>query len=287
MYSVSTIVFPIMFYVLFGLIMGRQNIGNISTTTYLIAAYGTFGVMGASLFGTAATLASERGFGWLEVKKATPMPPFAYFLAKVVMSMIFSATDVVLLLILGTAFGGVHLPAMVAAKLLLTLVAGSLPFCAMGLAIGYFAGPTSAPAFINVFYLPMSFCSGLWIPFMFLPQVHSEDRDSFAAISLVTVGACSRSARVMEGQSRAHWEALIGFAMICLGIAWAWTSTRPESKRVKRHHEIELDNILTVLAAVLLLIVRQTTGSAGSRGAGVDLSGDACSPSLGKCQRRI
>ena len=51
MYSVSTIVFPIMFYVLFGLIMGRQNIGNISTTTYLIAAYGTFGVMGASLGG--------------------------------------------------------------------------------------------------------------------------------------------------------------------------------------------------------------------------------------------
>jgi ABC-2 type transport system permease protein len=82
MYSVSTIVFPVMFYVLFGLIMGRQNIGNISTTTYLIAAYGTFGVMGASLFGTAAGLASERGFGWLQVKKATPMPPFAYFLPR-------------------------------------------------------------------------------------------------------------------------------------------------------------------------------------------------------------
>src|SRR3989440_12713864 len=69
MYSVSTIVFPIMFYVLFGLVMGRQSIGNVSTSTCLIAAYGTFGVMGASLFGTAATLASVRGFGWLEVKK--------------------------------------------------------------------------------------------------------------------------------------------------------------------------------------------------------------------------
>ena len=122
------------------LVIGRQNIGNISTTTYMIAAYGTFGVMGASLFGTAATLATERGFGWLEVKKATPMPPFAYFLGKVVMSMIFSAIDVLLLLILGTAFGGVHLPPIVTAKLFLTLVAGSLPFCAMGLAIGYFRG---------------------------------------------------------------------------------------------------------------------------------------------------
>jgi ABC-2 type transport system permease protein len=220
MYSVSTIVFPVMFYVLFGLIMGRQNIGNISTTTYLIAAYGTFGVMGASLFGTAAGLASERGFGWLQVKKATPMPPFAYFLAKVVMSMIFSAADVVLLLILGTLFGGVHLAPIVTAKLLLTLVLGALPFCAMGLAIGYFAGPTSAPAFINVFYLPMSFCSGLWIPFMFLPKFVQKiaivlPPFHLSQLALQQVGAAN------GGSARSHWEALAGFAMICLGIAWA------------------------------------------------------------------
>src|SRR6266702_8653430 len=74
MYSVSTMLFPIMFYVLFGLVMGRQTIGSISTTVYLIPAYGTFGVMGASLFGTAASLASERGLGWLQVKRASPMP---------------------------------------------------------------------------------------------------------------------------------------------------------------------------------------------------------------------
>jgi ABC-2 type transport system permease protein len=148
------------------------------------------------------------------------MPPFAYFFAKVVMSMIFSATDVVLLLILGTAFGGVHLPAIVAAKMFLTLVAGSLPFCAMGLAIGYFAGPTSAPAFINVFYLPMSFCSGLWIPFIFLPKFVQKvaillPPFHLSQLALGLVGAGN------GGAVRSHWDALIGFAMICLGIAWA------------------------------------------------------------------
>jgi ABC-2 type transport system permease protein len=220
MYSVSTLVFPIMFYVLFGLIMGRQMIGGIGTSTYLIPAYGTFGVMGASLFGTAAGLASERGFGWLQMKKATPMPPFAYFLAKVVMSMIFSTADVLLLLILGSVFGGVHLPAMVSVKLFLTLVAGSLPFCAMGLAIGYFAGPTSAPAFINVFYLPMSFCSGLWIPIMFLPNFIQKiaiflPSYHLSQLALRLVGAGNGT------PAKTHWEALIGFAMICMGIAWA------------------------------------------------------------------
>jgi len=41
----------------------------------------------------------------------------------------------------------------------------------MGLAIGYFAGPNSAPAAINLIYLPLSFCSGLWVPYMFLPKL--------------------------------------------------------------------------------------------------------------------
>src|SRR5215470_15293353 len=170
MYSVSTMLFPIMFYVLFGLLTGRQTIGAVRSTVYLIPAYGTFGVMGASLFGTAATLASDRGLGWLQAKKASPMPTYAYFLAKLVMSIIFSTIDVLALLVLGIAVGGVHIAPLVATKLVLTLIAGSLPFCAMGLAIGYFAGPTSAPAVINIFYLPMSFCSGLWMPFTFLPK---------------------------------------------------------------------------------------------------------------------
>jgi len=220
MYSVSTILFPVMFYVLFGLIMGRQSIGNVGTTTYLIPAYGTFGVMGAALFGTAAGLASDRGFGWLEVKKATPMPPFAYLFAKVVMSMIFSTADVLLLLTLGFAFGGVHLSAMVCLKLIVTLVVGSLPFCAMGLAIGYFAGPTSAPALINVFYLPMSFCSGLFIPFVFLPKFVQQIAVVLPPYHLSQMAFHLIGMNIGSPASK-HWEALIGFAMICLGIAWA------------------------------------------------------------------
>ena len=219
MYSVSTVVLPLMFYVLFGLVMGRQTIGNISTTVYLIPAYGTFGVMGASLFGTAAGLASERGLGWLQVKRASPMPIFAYFLAKVVMSLIFSTVDVVALMAMGIAFGGVHLPAVTAAKLLGTLLAGSVPFCAMGLAIGYFASPNSAPAVINLFYLPMSFCSGLWMPFMFLPHFVQKialilPPYHLSQLAFNVVGAGQ------GGPMTIHWQTLAGFTLLCMGVAW-------------------------------------------------------------------
>jgi ABC-2 type transport system permease protein len=219
MYTVSVLSFPIMFYVLFGLVLNQhESIGPTRVATYLIATYGTFGVMGASLFGTAAGLASDRGLGWLQVKRASPMPPFAYFAAKVVTSVIFSTIIVVALFALGFIFGGVRMPLGEGLRLLGTLMAGSLPFSAMGLALGYFTGPNSAPPTINLIYLPMSFCSGLWVPFMFLPSVVRHIALALppyhlSQLALGVVGAGTHESAVT------HWEVLAAFTMICLGVA--------------------------------------------------------------------
>ncbi len=218
-YTASVISFPLMFYVLFGLVLNaKEMIGGTSVPTYLIATYGTFGVMGASLFGTASGLAADRGLGWLQVKRASPMPPFAYFIAKVILSMIFSAIVVILLLILGFTFGGVRMPLPEIVRLMGTLVAGSLPFSALGLAIGYFAGPQSAPGVINLIYLPMSFCSGLWVPYMFLPKVVRQIALALppyhlSQLALGVVGAGNHDS------AATHWEVLLAFTLICLGIA--------------------------------------------------------------------
>jgi ABC-2 type transport system permease protein len=218
-YTISVITFPLMFYVLFGLVLNaKEMIGGTGVPTYLIATYGTFGVMGASLFGTASGLASDRGLGWLQVKRASPMPPFAYFAAKVVLSMIFSAVVVSLLLLLGILFGGVRLPFVEMARLLGTLVAGSLPFSAMGLAIGYFAGPNSAPAAINLIYLPLSFCSGLWVPYMFLPKLVREIALALPPYHLSQLALGIVGAGRHEPAST-HWEVLLAFTLICLGVA--------------------------------------------------------------------
>ena len=218
-YTVSVLSFPLMFYVLFGLLLNaRESIGGTTIPIYMIATYGTFGVMGASLFGTAAGLAADRGLGWLQVKRASPMPPFAYFAAKVVLSMIFSAIVVSLLMLLGFAFGGVRLPLANLAKLLGTLVAGSLPFSALGLAVGYFAGPNSAPPVINLIYLPMSFCSGLWVPYVFLPKMVRQ-----IALVLPPYHLSQLALGVVGGgrheSAATHWEVLLASTLICLGVA--------------------------------------------------------------------
>ena len=152
------------------------------------------------------------------MKRASPMPPFAYFAAKIVTSMIFSAIIVLALFTLGVVFGHVRMEYGVFARLLATLVAGSLPFSAMGLALGYFTGPNSAPATINLIYLPMSFCSGLWVPFMFLPKIVRQialilPPFHLSQLALGVVGAGQHTSNAT------HWEVLGAFTMICLGVA--------------------------------------------------------------------
>ena len=146
------------------------------------------------------------------------MPPFAYFFAKFVVSMIFSSMIILLLLTLGILFGGVHIAFLSALKLLATLVGGAIPFCAMGLAIGYFAGPNSAPAMVNMIYLPLSFASGLWFPIEALPRFLQKVATvlppyHLAQLALQIVGGGHR------GSNATHWEFLAGFTLLCLGIA--------------------------------------------------------------------
>jgi ABC-2 type transport system permease protein len=195
-YIVPTILFPVMFYILFGLAMGSKTTGN-EAATYLIATYGAFGVIGASFVGFGVGVAIERGQGWLLVKRASPMPPMAYFVAKIAMSMIFSLLLAGLLVTLGIVFGHVQLPVTTILLLAATLVLGSLPFCAMGLAIGYLAGPNSAAAIVNLVYLPMSFASGLWIPMEVLPGFFKHlapflPAYHFAQLALASIGMAGR-----------------------------------------------------------------------------------------------
>lgn len=170
-YAIPTLLLPLMFYSFFGIALNRNaGVSGVSVAKYLLATYGAWGVMGAALFGFGVSVAIERGMGWLEVKRATPMPLLAYFVSKIAAAMLAGVLIVLGMTAIGIAFGGVRIGAAQLLPLIAVLLASSICFASLGLAIGYFAGPNSAPAIVNVIYLPMSFLSGLWIPIIFLPK---------------------------------------------------------------------------------------------------------------------
>lgn len=215
-FAIPTLTFPVLFYAFFGLTM--KTPGPMSMATYLIATYGAFGVIGAALFGFGVGVAAERGQGWMLLKRASPMPPGAYFFAKIFMSVLFGGLIVAMLYTLGATLGGVELPASGWATMALVHVGGSLPFCAMGLALGYFAGPNSAPGIVNLIYLPMSFLSGLWLPIQILPGFIQKLAPALPAyhlgqLALKVIGADS------GGRVLVHVGYLVAFTAVCLALA--------------------------------------------------------------------
>ena len=215
-FAIPTLTFPVLFYVFFGLSFDTG--APFSMATYLLATYGAFGVIGASLFGFGIGVAIERGQGWMLLKRASPMPLGAYFTGKLAMSLLFSTLIVAMLYLLGALFGGVELTVARWSTMALVHILGGLPFCAFGLAVGYFAGPNSAPAIVNVLYLPMAFLSGLWVPIQALPELIQRLAPAlpayhFAQLSLKISG-------LDAGHPVSHHVAyLAGFTIVCLALA--------------------------------------------------------------------
>jgi ABC-2 type transport system permease protein len=167
-FVLPTLGFAPVFYSLFGFALRGPD--QTVRAIYLLATYGAFGVMGAALFCLGNGVATERGQGWMLWKRTTPLPVPAYLTAKATAAVVFGSVIVATLFTLAAGPGGVRLPLATWAELAAVLIAGAIPFCAVGLALGYLVGPNSAPAVINLVYLPASLCSGLWLPIQMLPR---------------------------------------------------------------------------------------------------------------------
>ncbi len=170
-FALPTMIFPLMFYLLFGVLLNR---GNPGASKYLMASYSVFGVMGPGLFGFGVSLALDRERGLLTLKRALPVPAGAPLVAKMVMAMVFATCIGAALMLAGRLLGGVQPSPMQMGALLLIDVLGVLPFCALGLLIGTLVSGSGAPAVVNMVYLPLALLSGLWLPLSMLPAFFGQ-----------------------------------------------------------------------------------------------------------------
>jgi ABC-2 type transport system permease protein len=218
-FSLSTIGFPVMFYVLFGIANHNAFSGNVHIAKYMLGGYACFGLIGAALFGIGVGVASELAAGWLELKRASPMPASAYLFAKCISAVAFGLIIVSILTTIAVLFGGVSLTSAELIKMLGMTIVGSISFASMGLLLALLVPANAAPAIVNLIYLPMSFLSGLWIPLRFMPQWLQG-----IAPALPTYHLSQLMLSIFGYQDSmsltTHWNALIGFTLLMLGLSW-------------------------------------------------------------------
>jgi ABC-2 type transport system permease protein len=170
-FAVPIIMFPLMFYALFGLVLGGHGAAaDPGTARHMLATFVAFGCVAPGLFGIGVSVALDRDRGLLELKRALPMPPGIYLAAKLVTAMLFAAIVSIMLMLLGATVGKVVLELAQWTGLFILAVLGAIPFGGLGLMVGSLVKGQAAPAVLNLIYVPMSFLSGLWVPLAVLPH---------------------------------------------------------------------------------------------------------------------
>jgi ABC-2 type transport system permease protein len=172
-FSTTSIVLPAMFYAFIGLGQAKQPLAAGSSVTfgeYFLASMALYGVANVMVLGFGISLANERGQKQDLLMQSTPLPPLVFFIAKTLSALVIAFMALVALSLLATAGGGAHLSSSQWLTLFARSMLCSIPFVGLGFALGYIAGPNSAPAVTNLIYLPTAFASGLFFPLHLLPQ---------------------------------------------------------------------------------------------------------------------
>lgn len=223
-FVVPTLLFPMLFFVLFGVLMGSSR-GNLEWARVAFSGYSVFGTMAPGLFGFGVALAVEREQGMLTFRQAIPMPAGSVLLARMVMAMFFVAIVQLSMITLAVFVAHVPLTFTQGLAVFFVNVLGVLPFCAIGLYIGSFASGQAAPAIVNLFFLPVAFLSGLWVPLQVLGNTLQQLAPLWPPYHLLQL-SLQAADRPYLGSAASHVGALFGVTVVFFYLATRQLSGR-------------------------------------------------------------
>lgn len=214
-FGIPLLALPVMLFLLFGvLIFGKSIQGDPDTGKWIFTAFAVMGMMGPGMFGFGVSLAIEREQGLLKLKRALPMPPAAYLVAKMFTALAFGAI-IMATMAAALPVGHVPLSAGQVFGVATINILGTLPFCAIGLFIGTLATGRSAPAFVNIFYQMMLHLSGLFYP---LPKVLRAIRPIWPTYHLQQLVLWAAGV-ASDGRPIVHAAALAGLTVVLVELS--------------------------------------------------------------------
>ncbi|MEP6680460.1 MAG: ABC transporter permease [Chloroflexota bacterium] len=156
-----TFVFPLMFMVIFNVLIGR---GSGDASRFYTPAIIVFAVITATYTNLAMSVAMARDEGILKRMRGTPLPAWSYLAGRIIHAVVIAVLLVVIVAAFGALFYNVAVPWAHLPELAVTLVLGAASFCALGLALtAFIPNADAAPAVVNATILPLLFISNVFI----------------------------------------------------------------------------------------------------------------------------
>lgn len=158
-------IMPVALYALFALMLFADGIDkDPKVGIFFFSAFSVMGISMPALFGLSTSLAMEREMGLMLLKRAQPAPTGSWLVAKIVCGVGFGALALLPVVVLAVGAGKLALHPGAVVNMSLTLVACSIPFCALGLMMGALVKGNAAAGLANVVYLPGCYLSGMFFP---------------------------------------------------------------------------------------------------------------------------
>jgi ABC-2 type transport system permease protein len=181
--GIFTFVFPLMFLVIFGSLNKGQHVdtrGGIPYDNFFVPGILAYGIIATTYINMAIGTAILRDEGILKRMQGTPLPRWAYIAARVGSTVLIVMAMTVLTVGLGAVAYGVHVRASTLPGLLATLALGTAAFTTLGIGVTRFIpNAESAPVFVNLSVLPLTFISNIWFPSDNMPKALKTIADIF------------------------------------------------------------------------------------------------------------
>jgi ABC-2 type transport system permease protein len=135
---------------------------GIPAPLYYMTGLAAFGMIAAML--TSGTrIAPERALGWTRQLRLTPLTARSYLRTKLLTGYVMALLTLALLYGAGVAFG-VRLPATAWLQMTALVLIGSIPFAALGIALGHTLSVDAIGPAIGGLTSVLAFVSGTWFP---------------------------------------------------------------------------------------------------------------------------
>ena len=172
-----TLALPVLFLVILGSLFGGKahttaaSGGRIHTSVYYVSGIMALGVIAACFGNLVASVTAQRERGVLKRRRATPVPAAAIIAGRVLTAVVIAVVMSAVLLGIGWAAYGVHLPGRTAFALAVTVVIGAASFCCLGYALTcLIRNEDAAQPATQALLLPLYFISGVFVVVSILPH---------------------------------------------------------------------------------------------------------------------
>jgi ABC-2 type transport system permease protein len=180
-----TLVLPVLFLVIFASVFGGNHSvkvpgGRLKTSVSYVPGIITLGIIAASFVNLVISVTAQRESGILKRRRATPVPAAAIIGGRALTAVVAAFVITALLLLIGWAAYGAHVPGRTGAALLVTVAIGALSFCCLGYALASLIhDEDAAQPVTQALMLPLYFISGVFVAVSQLPHWLVDVADLF------------------------------------------------------------------------------------------------------------